>query len=80
MKKIRLLLVAVPLLSGLTICGHATGNNDSSGAQVPADGQKILVAYFSCTGTTETVASYIADETGGKRYKILPETPYTPAD
>jgi flavodoxin len=44
------------------------------------DSGKTLVVYFSCTGKTETVASYIAGETGGKRYKIVPVTPYTSAD
>ena len=41
---------------------------------------KILVAYFSCTGTTETIAKYIAGKTGGTLYEIAAETPYTSAD
>lgn len=43
-------------------------------------GKKILVAYFSCTGTTEKVAVAIAKETGGTLYRITPATDYTSAD
>lgn len=49
-------------------------------AQTTESGKKILVAYFSCTGTTEKVAAVIAKETGGKLYRITPEKPYTSAD
>ena len=41
---------------------------------------KVLVAYFSATGTTEGVAKVIADNTGGTLYKITPATPYTSGD
>ena len=41
---------------------------------------KILVAYFSCTGTTEKVADAIAKAIGGKLYQITPATAYTSAD
>ncbi|MCC8043603.1 MAG: aldo/keto reductase [Oscillospiraceae bacterium] len=40
----------------------------------------ILVAYFSCTGTTAQIADWIADKTGGDKYEIIPETPYTEDD
>ena len=41
---------------------------------------KVLVACFSCTGTTEKIAGYIADELGAATFRIIPETPYTSAD
>lgn len=41
---------------------------------------KILVAYFSATNTTEKVAGYIADELPADLYEIVPEIPYTDAD
>ena len=51
----------------------------------PADavrqpGGKILVAYFSCTGTTEKAASAIARAVDGDLYRIVPAGAYTPAD
>ena len=41
---------------------------------------KTLVAYFSATGTTESVAKDLADVTGGTLYEIKPEVKYTDAD
>jgi len=41
---------------------------------------KILVAYFSATGTTKQLARTIAEVTGGDLYEIVPEEPYTDDD
>lgn len=49
-------------------------------AQPPQESGNILVAYFSNTGNTESVARIIAEETGGTLWEIVPEIPYTPAD
>lgn len=45
-----------------------TGDSEDSG--------KVLVAYFSWSGNTEEMASYIAEQTGGELFEIQPETPY----
>ena len=45
--------------------------------ETPSDSSKILVAYFSWSGNTETIAKRIAELTGGTLYEIQPETPYT---
>ena len=42
--------------------------------------KKALVAYFSCTGTTERAAKALAAAIGAKVYKIEPAEPYTAAD
>ncbi len=55
----------------------------SAGApdQANAEGQSaILVAYFSCTGTTERIARSLADYLHADLYEITPETPYTQED
>ena len=44
------------------------------------EGGKVLVAYFSCTGSTEKIARHIGDALGVEPYRITPETPYTSAD
>lgn len=41
---------------------------------------RILVAYFSATGTTARAAGKLADVTGGELYAITPAKPYTSAD
>lgn len=41
---------------------------------------KTLVAYFSATGTTATVAENLAEATGADLFEIVPAVPYTAAD
>lgn len=41
---------------------------------------RILVAYFSATGSTRGVAEHIADIVGADLFEIAPEKPYTGAD
>ena len=41
---------------------------------------KILVAYFSASGTTARVAKNLAEATGADLYEIAPKVPYTSAD
>lgn len=66
-------------LLALIIMGLLTWGNTLS-AQTTEDNKKILVAYFSCTGTTEKVAEAIAETTGDKLYRITPAKAYTSAD
>lgn len=42
--------------------------------------KKVLVAYFSATGTTKRVAENLAQATNGDLYEIKPLKPYTGAD
>ncbi len=63
-----------------------TENAELSETQQPeaetseTQGKKVLVAYFSATGTTESVAEHIADGLNADIYEIIPEEPYTDAD
>lgn len=45
-----------------------------------AQESKVLIAYFSATGTTEGVAEHIANGLSADIYEIVPEEPYTDAD
>ena len=53
--------------------------NSQSNAQQKKDNAetKILVAYFSCTGNTESVAKSISKATGGTLYRITPKKAYS---
>ena len=51
-------------------------NTDKQGVQ----DHKVLVAYFSATGTTKGVAEHIANGLNADIYEIVPEDPYTDAD
>lgn len=53
---------------------------DSVPQNMAADGSNVLVVYFSATGTTETLAKYIAESTGADIYRIEPGEPYTQTD
>lgn len=55
--------------------------NEPEETETPeANGHRVLVAYFSATGTTEGVAEHIASGLGADLYEIVPEEPYTDAD
>lgn len=71
MKKF-LFTISVMVLA-LTACGQ-NSNKKTNGEM------KTLVAYFSATGTTESVAKDLAAVTGGTLYEIKPEVKYTAAD
>lgn len=42
--------------------------------------KKVLIVYFSATGTTKSAAKKIKKATGGTLYQINPAKPYTSAD
>ena len=46
----------------------------------PSEGTDILVAYFSCTGNTESIAHHLDAILDAELYEITPEVPYTDAD
>lgn len=74
MKHYVMTIIAGLLFVGLTACAQ-----NSKKTEVTNNG-KVLVAYFSATGTTKNVAEKIAAETSGKLLEITPSQPYTAAD
>lgn len=83
MKKILGVLLIFMATLGFTSCNndnnHSNDVNDSSASHVITT-SNILIAYFSCTNTTETIAKHIEAETKGTLYEIVPEVPYTEDD
>ena len=73
MNKIILTLTAVMTLS---FAAYAQNKGEKS---MQAE-NKLLVVYFSATGTTAKVARTIADVTGGTLYEIVPQQAYTSKD
>lgn len=69
------LTASIIALSLMMSCGSKKTGTD----QVPAP-KKVLVAYFSATGTTKGIAEEIAKNTDGDLYEITPARPYTAAD
>ena len=73
MKKILLMIATLALVA--TACGQKNKKTSTDNPE-----SKILVAYFSATGTTEAVAKQLAEVTGATLYEIKPEVRYTDAD
>ena len=70
------------LLILLSVVGMATATDAQQRQDMSREksNSKILVAYFSATGTTARAAEKLANDTGGKLYAIVPAQPYTSAD
>ena len=86
MKRVKILLSillcgALLFLGSCAKSGQATGKGEENTETNPplAGESRVLVAYFSWSAShnTQTMAEYIADETGGELFRILPETPYS---
>lgn len=67
------------LLAVLTV-GCANSQSKQKDATMNSSAPKVLVAYFSATGTTQVVAKAIADATNATLYEITPSPRYTNAD
>ena len=57
-------------------CRVIVNSNSNSGNSQTA-GNKILVAYFSWSGTSERIAKNIIEQTGADSYRIERKTPYS---
>ncbi len=68
--------------AGYTVFNMLGGINawTEAGKGIAKDGDGILVAYFSATGTTAAVAADLAEATGATLYEIKPAVKYTDAD
>ncbi len=75
MYKFLLILLSVVGMAIATDAQQKQGNMNKGQSN-----HKILVAYFSATGTTARAAEKLADVTGGELYAIEPAQPYTSAD
>ena len=74
MRKLTLIISAIAVMTGLLIsCSPKKQENTVQNG-------KVLVCYFSATGTTEKAAQRIADLTGGTLHNIAPEVAYTDSD
>ena len=67
----------------LAIMGIATAScaqqKQGANSKQP-NNNKVLIAYFSATGTTAGAAEKLSEVTGGELYEITPAQPYTNAD
>ncbi len=79
MKKILFIILGILIISAGVV--FAFNNiNKNKGEVNMIENKKVLVAYFSATGTTKKVAENLSKATGGDLYEIKPSKPYTNAD
>ena len=71
MKKLVMMLTALLTIS-LSACSQSNKKENKE--------MKVLVAYFSASGTTKGVAQQLAEVAGADLYEIKPAQPYTDAD
>lgn len=82
MKKniIKLLSAFIALLTlcvSLSACGGGDHNAIDNAPESTVNGDsKTLVAYFSWSGNGQQMARWIAEETGGDLFRIVPSEPY----
>ena len=90
MRKLWIACLGVLMILGLVGCGTESGKTAEKAAPVqttaqadskaPAAKGKILVAYFSATGNTRTLAENTAKALNADLYEIRPEVPYSKED
>lgn len=71
------LMLVFAMIAGLAL--PAT-NADAASSKQKTTSKKVLVVYFSGTGTTKGAAKKINKAVGGKLYQIKAADPYTSAD
>lgn len=82
-KYVTIILTLILLCLGLAACANGDFGGENGNDRPPrgdTGGSKVLIAYFSATGTTRGIAEKIADETGGTLYEMVAEDPYTEED
>ena len=79
MKNIIIVLALVISCAGIVFAVQNNSNSESRKGALKMN-KKVLVAYFSATGTTKRVAENLAKATGGDLYEIKPLNQYTNAD
>ena len=92
LKKWSCLLLALLMLPALGACGKKqqpdsdASQNEVQDTDTPQDSTpteeqtKVLVVYFSATGSTKAVAGYIAETLGADTFELTPQEAYLAAD
>lgn len=74
------LAIGAALFDYAACAGGDSVRNGKTVGETNSASSGVLVAYFSCTNTTEGIAKHIQAETKGALYEIVPEAPYTEDD
>lgn len=75
-KKLFSIVLSAILLFTLASCNQPVKKDTAASTKVPVSNNAVLIAYFSWSGNTEEMATYIQSQTGGELLKIEPLNPY----
>ena len=84
-KKTRILLIVLAIILVLAAAAAVIVLRMNRGSRTPIDNNpepavsgnsNVLVAYFSWSGHGRQMANWVAEETGGELFRIVPEVPY----
>lgn len=80
--QIKTLGILFIILCALLCLSSCKDNSNDTDKPLPSGNEDndILIAYFSCTNTTKTIAERINNHVKGTLHQIVPEVPYTEAD
>ncbi len=83
-EKILKTVLNIAILMSFIACGNnasaVNNQNNANIENIKKENRKVLVVYFSQTGTTEGVAKIIGEVTGADFFKLEPKNPYSTAD
>lgn len=79
MKKFSIIIIAASLMMAACANSEKKAENQSENQNETKE-MKTLVAYFSASGVTRSVATQLAEVAGADLYEIVPEQIYTDAD
>lgn len=74
--KTLLVIISATLLS----CNAIAGKQNDSDKSTKTENMKSVIVYFTHSGNTELAAKEIANVTGAKMIRLMPEQPYTSED
>ena len=84
-KKTKILLIVLAIILVLAAAAAVIVLRMNRGSRTPIDNNpepavsgnsNVLVAYFSWSGHGQQMANWVAEETGGDLFRIVPEVPY----
>lgn len=75
LKTLLVIISATPLS-----CNAIAGKQNDSDKSTKTENMKSVIVYFTHSGNTELAAKEIANVTGAKMIRLLPEQPYTSED
>ncbi len=75
-----LIIILVLIIIGSGVVFALNNKNDKLQIKETNMANKVLVAYFSATGTTKQVAQNLAESINADIYEIKPKVPYTKSD